>query len=100
MVGEEGSRGEPRLRSEGTSPSSRHTPLSSLSPPGTGPILIISVGDLKTEDNILMVRYKKKLWEKSASLKSPRKESDPELDPDPDPIVRGTDLRILIWSPH
>jgi hypothetical protein len=31
-----------------------------------------------------------------ASLKSMRKESDPEFDPDPDPLVKGTDSGIRI----
>ncbi len=37
--------------------------------------------------------YKKKIWKKYffASLKFWRKESDPELDPDLDALVRGTD---------
>jgi hypothetical protein len=92
VVGEGGSRGEPRHRSEGT-PSSLHTPLSSLSPPGTGPILIILIiisvrdpepdpqdlqvfglprsgsisqrygsGSVRLKIIFLRVSYKKKLW--------------------------------------
>ncbi len=47
----------------------------------------------------LRVSYKKKIWKKNyflASLKSLKKGVDPELDPDPDPLVRDMDLGIRI----
>jgi hypothetical protein len=44
----------------------------------------------------LQVSYKKKIWEKIflASLKSLKKGVDPELNLDPDSLVRGMDPRI------
>ncbi len=44
----------------------------------------------------LLVSYTKKMGKFFFS--SWRKESDPELDPDPDPLVRGTDPRIWIGT--
>jgi hypothetical protein len=42
----------------------------------------------------MCMRIRNTIWGKNiifASLKSLRKKSDPELDPEPDPLVRGKD---------
>ncbi len=60
-----------------------------------------------TEDDVLWVSYKKKNMKKNFflhPLSHLRKESNPELDPDPeldlnpDPLARGTDPGIWIRS--
>ncbi len=59
-----------------------------------------SVEYLRLKITCLRVSHKKKIWRKKTFFLHPnchwRKESDPELDPDPNPLVRGTDPRIPI----